>query len=188
MRRPEDHARARKPTTARTEHIGRALHCVRRVVRALRVAEQRTQAETGVSAAQLYVLRQLESSAAESLSELARRTLTDRSSVADVVDRLAARNLVRRAPGSDKRRTSIVITASGRILLRRAPAGPTSLLVSALEELDDATLAGLANGLVHLTEVMRTDDTPTAQAMMAEQVRPRSPRIARRATRDSAAD
>jgi predicted transcriptional regulator len=41
-----------------------------------------------VSAAQLYVLRQLDRSASGSLSELARRTLTDRSSVSDVVERL----------------------------------------------------------------------------------------------------
>jgi MarR family transcriptional regulator, organic hydroperoxide resistance regulator len=177
-----------KRTTAREAYVARTLNSVRRIVRALRVAEQRTHAEVGVSAAQLYVLRQLDRSAAGSLSELAHRTLTDRSSVSDVVERLEARRLVRRVRGDDKRRTAIVITAAGRMLLRRAPVGPTALLVSTLAELDDRTLAALANGLDELTATMGVAEEPATLLVEDSSPRERAPQIQRRRARDTAAD
>jgi MarR family transcriptional regulator, organic hydroperoxide resistance regulator len=178
---PETH-RVSKRATARESHIARTLTSVRRIVRALRVAEQRTHADVGVSAAQLYVLRQLDRSAAGSLSELAQRTLTDRSSVADVVERLEARRLVRRTRGADRRRTGIVITAAGRMLLRRAPIGPTALLVSALAALDDRTLAAIADGLDELTETMRVAEEPASSLFEDRSARERAPQIRRRRT------
>jgi DNA-binding MarR family transcriptional regulator len=180
--------RVSKRTTAREAYVARTLDSVRRLVRALRVAEQRTHAEVGVSAAQLYVLRQLDRSAAASLSELAQRTLTDRSSVSDVVERLVARRLVRRVRGDDKRRTAIVITAAGRMLLRGAPVGPTGLLVSALAALDDRTLAALANGLDELTETMGVAEEPASLLFEDSAPRERTPQIQRRRARDTAAD
>jgi DNA-binding MarR family transcriptional regulator len=149
-------------------------------VRALRVAEQRTQAETGVSAAQLAVLVQLDRAAADSLSDLARRTLTDRSSVADVVERLEARRLVRRARGDDKRRTTIVVTPAGRMLLRRAPVAPTSLLASVLATLDDTVLVTLANGIERLSDALGDAENVLPSQEEANS-RGRAPRIARHA-------
>jgi DNA-binding MarR family transcriptional regulator len=133
------------------------------------------------------VLRQLARSASGSLSELARRTLTDRSSVADVVERLEARRFVRRAQGPDRRRTAIVITPAGRMLLRRAPVAPTSLLVSALADLDDKTLAALAKGLDQLTVALGADEE-FAPPLDDARSRARTPRITPRSPRDTAAD
>ena len=140
---------------ARGAYLTMSVDAVRRIVRALRVAAQRTHGEAGISAAQLFVLQQLEQAPARSLGALAARTMTDRSSVADVVERLAERALVQRAPNpDDRRRMTISLTAAGRRLLRSAPPSPTSLLIAALAELDDASLAALAHGLEELTERM----------------------------------
>ena len=139
-----------------------AVEAMRRIVRALRVAAQRTQSEAGISAAQLFVLGQLSAAPVESLSELADRTLTDRSSVADVVDRLAARGLVQRAQSAlDRRRMTIALTAPGRRLLNEAPPPPTGLLIEGVAQLSDAELAGLAHGLERLTQNMGIAGEPT---------------------------
>lgn len=139
----------------RRRHTAASMDAFRRIVRALRMADQRTQGEARISAAQLYVLSSLEDGAASSLTELGERTHTDRSSVADVVERLAARGLVSRdRSGSDRRRTEVRITAEGRALLARAPRAPTALLMAGLDALSPLELEGLSAGLLRLTSAM----------------------------------
>ena len=142
------------PSSRRADTV-RAVDSVRRIVRGLRLAEQRTRAEAGLSAAQLFVLGALAESAASSLSELATRTLTDRTSVAAVVDRLVETGRVASERASDDRRRVLVrITAAGRRTLDAAPEPPTSLLLAALARLPRAELAALSAGLEQLVDAM----------------------------------
>ena len=148
--------------------IGSALTSIRRLVRVLRLNAQRTQAASGLSAAQLFVLQQLPKDGSLSLNELAVRTLTDRSSVADVVDRLQAQGLVNRAVDlADRRRASVQITASGRRTLSRAPEAPTAALIAALKALTSAERTALARSLVRLNEALGVADEP-ATMLFAE--------------------
>jgi DNA-binding MarR family transcriptional regulator len=127
----------------------------RRVHRALRMAARETLAATGVSAAQLFVLRCLEDGADASLSELAGRTMTDRSSVTAVVSRLREAGLVtRQRSADDGRRAAVAITGAGRTVLRRAPDSPMTLLMAGLGAIPGARLHALAGGMRALTETM----------------------------------
>jgi DNA-binding MarR family transcriptional regulator len=139
----------------------RSLDAVRRLVRALRLASRETEAAVGMSAAQLFVLAQLADSPASSFTALGARTHTDRSSVAAVVERLAARGLVRCTPApDDRRRTAVAITATGRALLRRAPQAPAMRMLDALERMSDAELRQLAESLTQFTEQMGVATEP----------------------------
>jgi DNA-binding MarR family transcriptional regulator len=139
--------------------VATSLDALRRVLRALRVAARDTLATSGVSAAQLYVLRALADDADASLSELATRTMTDRTSVKAVVDRLVEGGLVtKKTSTEDRRRAAIRITPKGRTLLRGAPRPPTALLVDGLEQLEPAQLRRLARGLRALTRAMKIDE------------------------------
>ena len=121
----------------------------------MRLAARETHATAGISAAQLFVLQILGEGTDASLSELAVRTMTDRTSVAAVVERLLAAQLVSRTQSPvDRRRALVRITPKGRSALRRAPTSPTALLVAGLEVLDTKTLAALASGLTALTDAM----------------------------------
>jgi DNA-binding MarR family transcriptional regulator len=145
----------------RGESTAAAVEAVRRVFRALRVAAGQTQAATGISAAQLFVLSSLADGAASSLTELGGRTHTDRSSVADVVKRLAAAGLVERFRSDrDRRRMEVRITGAGRALLARAPKPPTALLITGLDALAATELHALASGLLRLTQAMGLDAAP----------------------------
>jgi len=138
--------------------VATSLDAFRRVLRALRVAARDTLATSGLSAAQLYVLRALADDADASLSELAARTMTDRTSVKAVVDRLVAGGLVtKRTATEDRRRAAVRITPKGRTVLRGAPRPPTALLIEGLEQLDPADLRRLARGLRALTHAMHID-------------------------------
>jgi DNA-binding MarR family transcriptional regulator len=145
----------------RARNTATAVDAVRRIFRALRNAAQQTQARSGISAAQLFVLSSLADGAASSLTELGERTHTDRSSVADVVQRLAAAGLVERSRAEhDRRRTEVRITPAGRSLLHVAPRPPTRLLIAGLEAMEDDALDTLAAGLVRLTREMGLEAAP----------------------------
>jgi DNA-binding MarR family transcriptional regulator len=141
--------------------VATSLDALRRVLRALRVAARDTLATSGLSAAQLYVLRALADDADASLSELAARTMTDRTSVKAVVDRLVAGGLVtKKTSMQDRRRAAVRITPKGRTVLRGAPRPPTALLLEGLERLDPGDVRRLARGLRALTRAMQIDGEP----------------------------
>ena len=140
-----------------------SLDALRRIVRELRLANSGTEKSTGLSAAQLYVLAQVAGAPGASLSELATRTLTDRTSVAAVVDRLLTRELVaRRRSDVDRRRVEILPTDSGVAVLARAPHPPTRRLLEGLETLDDQQLRRLAISLTRLVQGMGLGEEPVS--------------------------
>ncbi len=134
---------------------------MRRVVRALRLAAGSSESATGLSAAQLFVLQTVQAEPGLSLTDIAARTLTDRTSVAAVVERLAERGLVvRRRSAQDRRRVEIVATPAAGAVLDRAPHAPTSRLLDGLDALDDRSLRRLATGLSELVQAMGLADEP----------------------------
>lgn len=132
-----------------------AVQAFRRIVQRLRVSNRRVVRGSGLTAAQQFVLAVLDGTPAESMQELARRTMTDRSSVATVVERLREEQYVVCRPSpADHRRTTIRISARGREALARAPEPPTALLVRALLELNAHERRTLATLLTRLTTEM----------------------------------
>lgn len=162
-----------------------AVVSIRRIVQALRLASQRTQAQAGISAAQLFVLQQLGTDNGLSLNELAARTFTDRSSVAAVVDRLGARGFIERSVDpSDRRRAAVHLTPAGRRVIERAPDAPTTMLVAALNKMEPRERATLAVSLRQLTAALGIADS-TAPMLFADSARRVESRgSARRLSRD----
>jgi DNA-binding MarR family transcriptional regulator len=158
-----------QPSATQPAHAtATAVTSIRRLVRVLRLAAQRTHATAGISAAQLFVLQQLRADETLSLNDIAARTLTDRSSVADVVDRLRAQGLVDRTTDAlDRRRAAVRITARGRRMLARTPEAPTTVLIAALNKLAPRDRVALARSLVRLNQALGAADEP-ATMLFAE--------------------
>lgn len=153
--------RKRRPRPRRSGAAGRTdattvvVNGIRRLDRGLRVAARDVQRATGLSAAQLFVLEQLVKSPGSSLNDLAALTLTDRSSVSVVVDRLVASGLASRAAArDDRRRAEVRITAAGRAILHRAPPAPTDLLLAGLKRLSRTSLEQLGATLNRLNRAL----------------------------------
>lgn len=123
---------------------------IRRLVRALRDASLQVQRESGLSLAQLFVLRELASADWLSVGELAARTLTHQSSVSVVAQKLCAKGLLQRRPGRDARRVELSLTLRGRRLLERAPAPPQRRLFDAVAGLPARTREELGRSLAAL--------------------------------------
>ncbi len=145
------------------DDLSRSARAFRRILRALRLAAQETQRSTGISAAQLFVLSALADGAPASLVDLARRTMTDRSSVSVVVDRLVAGGYAtRKMSPEDRRRAAVRITTSGRAAIARAPRSPMALLLGGLQALPAARRKALARELEILIAAMGLADEPAA--------------------------
>jgi len=121
---------------------------MRTVVGALARSARSVERQTGVTTAQLFVLRQLAERDGLSLGEIAERTLTRQSTVSVVVARLERQGLLRRdRADDDRRRLQLSLTAGGRRVLARAPVPTTGRLIAALDVLTDEQLGTLSTGL-----------------------------------------
>jgi DNA-binding MarR family transcriptional regulator len=136
-----------------------ALDAIRKLVRVLGESARLAQGRTGISGAQLFVLRVLAEQPELSINELSERTMTHQSSVSVVVSRLAARGLVTRAPApGDRRRQLVRLTSRGRALCRSAPAVAQEVLVQAIRGLPPTRQRALATSLRALTDALGVSD------------------------------
>jgi DNA-binding MarR family transcriptional regulator len=133
---------------APTEIERAALDSLRRVVRALRVSNTATRREYRLTAAQVFVLRQVAEHPGQSLSDLAHRTLTTQSTVSEVVGRLVQQGMMRRddAP-EDRRRAVLTLTRLGEEVLLQAPETVQERLVDGFRTLSAPVQSALAAGL-----------------------------------------
>jgi DNA-binding MarR family transcriptional regulator len=127
----------------------RSMVAARRLVRALSRSARSVETSSGVSGAQLFILRQLASAAGPlSVNELAALTLTHQSTVSAILNPLVERRLVTRTPAPDDgRRVAIALTHRGRLLTESAPPTAQTQLVDGLTRLPAGQRATLADAL-----------------------------------------
>ena len=144
-----------QPAGETTDPARTAEEALRRIVRGLRVASRQIEDGASVSAAQLFVLQQIAESPRMSVREIADRTMTDRTSVAHLLERLERDGLVaRRRSDQDRRRYEIVLEPKGEALLAKAPLSPTAQVLRAMHQLSPSELAALTRGLQLLVKAM----------------------------------
>jgi len=132
----------------REPELARALNAVRRLVRGLRSAAEAVERELSVSAAQLFVLRELDQVPDQSVKDLAAVTMTTHSTVSQVVGQLITKGLVTRTPdAADGRRAVLRVTRPGAALVKRSPKVIQADLIEGFAALRPTERRGLANGL-----------------------------------------
>ena len=132
----------------RQTDVARALNALRRMVRGLRSAAEAVERDLRISAAQLFVLRELAQVPDQSVKDLATVTMTTHSTVSQVVGQLISKRLViRTADALDGRRSVLRVSRKGTDLLRKAPRAIQEDLIDGFATLRPAERRGLANGL-----------------------------------------
>jgi DNA-binding MarR family transcriptional regulator len=126
----------------------RVLDAIRRLVRSLRVYSRKIEGHLGLSAAQVFVLQELSEAEHATLKDLARRTMTDVSSVSVVVERLVRKGLVlRKRAAHDGRRLDLELSPQGREVLAKEPHAVQSRIIEAVSALKPAQRRSLAGQL-----------------------------------------
>jgi DNA-binding MarR family transcriptional regulator len=137
-----------KPKKKRQPDLSRALNAVRRMVRGLRSAAEAVERELSISAAQLFVLRELGQVPDQSVKDLAAVTMTTHSTVSQVVGQLITKGLVTRTPDpTDGRRAVLRLTRPGASLVKRSKRVIQTDLIEGFDTLGKADQQALANGL-----------------------------------------
>lgn len=155
--------RPERATAERAESdIAASVDAFRRILREIRVMARKGELSAGLSAAQTFVLSVLIERPGAGVNDIAEATLTDRSSVASVVDRLVEQGyIVREQSVNDRRRASLSITGAGRRAMKRtASPPPTVALITAMKALDRSTQRSLATGLTELARAMGIHHQP----------------------------
>ena len=134
--------------TPRPKTADRAMGHLRTLIRALRVASSASDRTVGVTAAQLFVLRQVAAEPGQSVNDLARRTLTTQSSVSEVLARLVDQGLItRRVASDDRRRAELSVTPRGSMVLSSAHDEIQEHLIEGFGRLPADVQTDLAEGL-----------------------------------------
>ena len=125
-----------------------AMDGLRRIVRSLRTSGVRSQRDQRVSAAQLFVLREIRAQPGLSMTQLAQRTVTSLSTVSEVVAKLVGAGLVTRVTApADHRRAELALTAVGEEQLDNSPETVQERLVAGFRALPPEQQRHVAAGL-----------------------------------------
>lgn len=107
----------------------RVLKAIRIILRRERAKEQRVNPVSGLTGAQLLVLRALAITPGQSVTDLAASTNKTHSTISEVVRGLIARDLVnRRADRLDARRSTLALTERGMACAKRSRRAKGSLM------------------------------------------------------------
>ena len=132
-----------------------ALTTLRALFGALTQSARGIESRTGITNAQLFLLRQLTTADPLSINQLAARAHTRQNTVSSVVGRLVGAGLVESTRASDDaRRAALSLTAKGRRMLARAPASPTEMLIAGIDSLSRRDARALADGLRALVDAL----------------------------------
>jgi len=124
------------------------MNALRRIVQGLRQSAAYSEKTTGLTAAQLLILKQVAAHDGLSVNALATATYTHQSTVSEVVTRLELKGFVtRERAADDARRVEIHLTPNGRAVLAINPSSASDRLMTAVRALPPETLDSLASGL-----------------------------------------
>lgn len=162
---------SRTAATLDADDLPASVDAMRRILRRLRIIARQGELAPGLSPAQAFVLTIVARRPGISVSEVAAATMTDRSSAAAVIDRLAENGFVLRGQADeDRRRAVITATVAGRRALKRTAPPPTIVLIDAIRRLSKPDRRALARGLRSLTATMGIASEPAG--MLFDEARP----------------
>jgi len=141
---------------------------LRKILRSIAIHSKQLVKQHQLTHPQLIVLRELESSPVQNLSELARRVKLSNPTVTGIVDRLEKRELVaRRRSSTDRRQVRINITDTGRTALQNAPRPLQDHFVKQLENLPAYEQAQLLASLERVASMMNAESLEAAPLLSA---------------------
>ncbi len=144
-----------------SRHAQLIMDSLRRIVQELRRSTSRCEQLTGLTGAQVFVLKQIRSKNGLSLNELAALTFTHQSTMSEVVCRLESKGLVlRNKSPDDARRLEIHLSAKGETVLASGYLTAQENLSRAIASLPPETVIHLARGLDQLIHMADLSDRP----------------------------
>lgn len=142
---------------------------IRRVFQVLTEQSKRAENETNLTSSQLWVIKILKETSPMKVSDLARSMYLHPATMVGLLDRLEAKDLVKRTRSEkDRRVVHIDLTDQGRELETHSPEVVQSLLVKGLETLTGQKLAAISEGLAQVVNILGVKDVPPHLILSSE--------------------
>ena len=155
---------------SRKKTIASTFDNLRRVVQVVQGYSKRAERVAGLTGPQLWAIKVLSESSPIMVSDLARRMYLHPSTVIGILDRLETRGLVKRTRSTEDRRVvSVALTRKGKDAVKKVPVVAQGLLLTGLEELSDAELGLISEGMELLVGILGARRMPP-QLMFSEEV------------------
>lgn len=153
----------------------RVLQALRRIIRAVDLHSRKLAAQHKVTWPQLVCLLSVDEHEPVTPSAIARHVHLSPSTVIGILDRLEAKELVRRERDlKDRRLVHVTLTEQGRALVVSAPSPLQERLAAAMNELPEAELAMIAGALERIVEMMAARHIDAAPILEAGPIAPTS--------------
>ena len=158
-------------TDAPRNRTDESLIALRRILRATELYTRDLAHSAGLTPAQLRVLQIVGGKDSVTPKKLAGQMGVTQATVTAVVDRLVARDLVRREPSElDRRQTNIVITGPGRDRLEAAPDTLQDRYVGAFVKLADWEQAQLVSSLERVADMLNAGHIDASPVLTADDI------------------
>jgi DNA-binding MarR family transcriptional regulator len=123
----------------------------------------------GVSGSQLWILQEVGNSPGIGISELTERLSIHQSTGSQLVEKLVARNLIKKERSKeDQRRVGLWLTSEASALLKSAPGPAEGVLPEALRALPESALLNLDNALIEVIGQLRIRDDKLADRPLSD--------------------
>lgn len=153
---------AAKPDTAavaRDEQVRAIIQSLRVIYGTVQAHSHWIEQQCGVSATQLWAMRELADAPGLKVTELALALAAHPSNCSNMLDKLRKKGLIRKQRiGPDQRVVRLYLTDEGTALLATAPQPVQGALIDALQRLPESVLAELARTLEGLLGAMKVKE------------------------------
>lgn len=162
-------ARREADLEARNEQVRTVIQSLRVIFGSVQAHSHWIEQQCGVSAVQLWALRELRSAPGLKVTELALVLSVHPSNCSSMIDKLRKKGFVRKQrTGPDQRVVRLYVTPKGQELLDGAPGPLQSSLVDALHALSGDRLASLDMNLASVIRRMKVKDPVAAMRPMTD--------------------
>lgn len=150
------------------DRTDQSLIALRRILRATELYARDLARAAGLTPAQLRVLQIVAEQCNTTPKALAAQMRVSQATVTALVDKLVARDMVRRVPSqTDRRQTNVVITDIGRSSRDEAPDALQQRYVRAFQKLEDWEQAQLVSSLERVAAMMDAQEFDASPVLTA---------------------
>lgn len=148
--------------------LDNVLIALRRVIRATDLHSKYLAKTTGLTTPQMLLLQTVSSKGPVTIGSLATEISLSQATVTAILDRLAARDLVKRVRSTeDKRRVHIHLTPQAVTLLEHAPVPLQRQFARQFDDLQDWEQSAIVSALQRVAQMMDVDDMEASPLLHA---------------------
>jgi MarR family transcriptional regulator, organic hydroperoxide resistance regulator len=166
-----------------SQQISEILDNLRKVFQAVNEYSKKAEGQTGLTGPQLWAIKVVAEFSPIMMSDLARRMYLHPATVAGIIDRLEAKEVLSRVRSrNDRRVVWVKLTKQGEKLISNAPEVAQGLLVAGLETLSLKEKKSIETVLNKLVKILKAQEVPPKLMFSQEvnQPKDKSKRIQKR--------